>query len=210
MSVSIAQVVGFVILLLLVRLYTKSWEKMIRLSTGFMLYSMLSWFYDNPLWWWITIQYGALWGSLICTVGVLVINPMLLLMYQRGHMDWVGIDRASHVFEDWKANGDKWIQKVQNHWNPFIRFLVFVPVCVYSCILWMLKKNNILAFLILSILEDSFITTVFLKGGKEKKLNQKDVTVFFLSSLVSCSYWSLRNIVALEIIKTGWRLLTQG
>ena len=182
--------------------FVKILKRVAFVGTGWSLYSAYGWVYDNPLWLAVIGWLGILQGSIILTIGDMVNNFIFLVLYQKNESDWLGVNG----FEDLKEHGDKWAQKVQNHRNVFIRLILWVPALFFRLLVWAVRKNNLLAFVVLSVFEDSFITTVFLRGKVGGELTKKDYLVFLASTAFSCVYWSIRNGVVLVILKGGWEI----
>ncbi len=60
----------------------------------------------------------------------------------------------------------------------------------YLSKVWFLK-NKIVAFIILSIYEDSFVTLAFFHKGKTEKLDKKDILIFISSTILGCLSFSI-------------------
>ncbi len=185
--------------------FVKIVKKVLHVGTGWSLYSVWSWVYDNPLWLAIIGWFGVVQGSIILTLGAMLNNFIFLVMYQKNESDWLGVNG----FEQLKQDGDKWAQKVQSHKNVLIRLVLWVPAQFFRLLVWAVRKNNLLAFFALSIHADSFITTAFLRGKVGGKLTSKDYAVFLASTAFSCAYWSLRNGAVLILLKGGWEVSKQ-
>ncbi len=180
-------------------------KKIAQVATGWSLLSAFNWTFDNPLWIFIIAWLGVGTGSIVMTLGAMVLNFCLLISYQKMGNDWLGVNGFTAL----KEHGDKWAQKVQGHHNFFIRTIFWVPVLFFRLLVWAVRKNNVLAFIALSVQQDSFITTAFLRGKVGGKLTQKDYGIFFGSTALSCLYWSFRNGVILAILKGGLELTKQ-
>ncbi len=70
---------------------------------------------------------------------------------------------------------------------------------------WFLK-NKIVAFIVLSIYEDSFVTIAFFKQGKAGKLSKKDIVIFIASTILGCISFSIFWVAIFFIFKfvSGW------
>lgn len=180
-------------------------KRIAQVATGWSLLSAFSWVYDNPLWLVVIAWLGLSTGSVVMTLGAMLLNFSLLVWYQKKENDWLGVNG----FVMLKENGDKWARKVQEHHNFLVRTIFWVPALFFRLLVWAVRKNDVLAFIALSIQTDSFITTAFLRGKVGGKLTQKDHVIFVGSTAISCLYWSLRNSVILTIIKSGWEVTKQ-
>ena len=182
--------------------FVKILKRVAFVGTGWGLYSAFSWVYDNLLWLAVIGYLGVLQGSIVLTIGAMVINFIFLVTYQKNESDWLGVNG----FEDLKEHGDKWAAKVQGHHNAIVRLVLWVPALFFRLLVLAVRKNNMLAFVVLSIFEDSFITTAFLRGKVGGELTKRDYTVFLASTAFSCIYWSARNGVVLLVLKGGWEI----
>ncbi len=72
--------------------------------------------------------------------------------------------------------------------------------------MWALKKGDIIAFFALSIFEDAFKTTAFLRHGEFNGLRKKDWIVFSLSLIVSNVYWTLSWSILFIPLKYIWHV----
>ncbi len=177
-------------------------KRLLQVGTGWSLYSAWAWIYDNPLWLAAIGWLGIGTGSAILTLGAIANNFVFLVLYQRNESDWLGVNG----FERLKEDGDRWAQKAQSHANLLIRTLLWVPVTFFRLLVWAVRKNNILAFVVLSIHGDSFITTAFLRGRVGGMLTAKDYATFLASTATGCAYWSFRNGAILILLKGGWEI----
>jgi hypothetical protein len=168
---------------ILAHLLSNNWRRTLQVIGNWGIYKGLGWFYDYPLWGFMVLWLGNLWGSLTCSIGAFVINFCLLVWYQKRKVDWLGVN----ILEEIKERGTQWK--------------------IFQLILWLLKKNDLTAFFVLSIMEDSFITTAFLRHGRFGKLVTKDYLILTASTLVSTVAWSLGMIVAIQLAKYGWKFL---
>lgn len=183
----------------------KLFKKIALLTSGWGLLSAFSWVYDNPIWLIVTASLGVVEGSIIMTLGAMILNFFFLSLYQKYEIDFLGVNGFAIL----KENGDKWAEKVHNHHNFLVRTIFWIPASFFCLLVWAVRKNDALAFIALSIQTDSFITTAFLRGKVGGKLTQKDYVIFFSSTALSCLYWSLRNGVILAILKGGWEVTKQ-
>lgn len=177
-------------------------KRLLQMGTGWSLYSAWSWVYDNPLWLAVIGWLGVGFGSALLTLGAMVNNFVFLVVYQKSENDWLGVSG----FEQLKHDGDRWAQKAQSHTNLLIRAILWVPAEFFRLLVWAVRKNNLLAFVVLSMHGDSFITTAFLRGKVGGKLMPKDYAVFLASTAFGCAYWSLRNGAILVLLKGGWEM----
>jgi hypothetical protein len=72
--------------------------------------------------------------------------------------------------------------------------------------IWLLNKNDIFAFVTLSVWQDSFITTIFLRHGRLDKLDKRDYIIFVSSTILSCVGWAFFMQVVIIAVKAVWGL----
>lgn len=171
------------------------------------VYHVESWIYDNPLWMSVELKWketGVLW----MIVGAFVINTILLIYFRNKKTDfilWNKLDemskRSSKLNEAYNKWG--WGDK-KTLWGLCLLVVTYVPAKLVLLILWCLKKSprlgDIAAFLILPIIEDPFITTMYLRHGHKNGLKAKDYAVYLASSIVSIGYWTARNAAIVELV----------
>ena len=179
-------------------------EQIKTIGTGQLLYNLIRWIYDNPLYIVVISLYGPLIGGGIMTVGSFVICFFLMLWYNRCKIDWIGVNAvdsikvlALHYTEklaEWRM--DSYLGKLL-----FITF--FIPI---RMILLVLKIANhriygdVIAFILLSILEDPFIVTAYLRHGNFGPMTHRDWVIFFASVVLSNGYWIMRTSIIIEVM----------
>ncbi len=164
--------------------------------------------YDQILYPFMIWRNGSLIGGGLMTLGSLAICFGMVIWYESTGTDWLGVS----VVEDMKENGEGQLRKLRERaarssvWavisialTPFSKFFLLV--------LWALKKNDILAFVALNIVQDPFVTTVFLRHGRFDGLRRRDWLVFGGSVLFSNGYWIARTSVLLRILGWLWKLI---
>jgi len=180
------------------------------------IYTSLSWLFDNPLWWLVELKFEAK-GVLAMMVGAVLINFSVLLYYSHKKISWIGWDQGVDIVKE----KEQWLRK------NFVRVCIgaiIIVVCILHIpneIPWEIipasvavivivgmmvaflkvrMAEDIFALFFLSIVEDSFITTAYLRHGREDGLKVKDYIVFLTSSIISTVYWAGRNGIVTEAI----------
>ncbi len=178
-------------------LLSRNWRRVVQIVAGWGLYGALNWFYDNPFWLLIQNHFGVVVGSAMLTVGAFLINFCVLHWYQKKGVDWLGVG----VLEEIKEKGHAWAEKLCNHSQWYVKIPAYIPAKFFQVLVWGLKKNDVLAFVFLSVTQDSFITTAFLRHGRFGKLSSWDYVIFSLSTIVSCVVHSVWMATILSLIK---------
>lgn len=165
--------------------------------------------FDNVLYPLVIYKWGALIGGGAMAITASIICLTLVCVYEIIGKDWLGVS----VVEDIKTNGNEWIAKWdnkarKNHFWYVVRLFLYLPSRFFLIVLWAIKKNDVLAFIVLNINQDPFITTIFLRHGRFDGLRKRDWLIFCGSLVFSNGYWIARNVVLIEIIKFGWYQIT--
>lgn len=169
-------------------------KRIAQILGGHGLYAAVGWFFDNPLYIYVLAVYGSLTGGFIMTALSLVVCTAFMIVYNHTRIDWLGMN----VIEKIKSDGHEWTERLGNK-SVFVRAIALVPVQIFHLVIWSLKKGDAVAFLVLSIFEDPFITTVYLRHGSFERIKRKEWGIFLSSVIVSNGYWILRNSAIVEI-----------
>jgi hypothetical protein len=178
-------------------------KRIAHVATGWGLYTTWSWIFDNPLWIFVIGWFGFGVGSVIMIIAAVINNFIFLILHQNDQAKWLGVNGLDIL----KEEGHVWAKRIHQHKNHFIRTVFWIPAHLFKFIVKLVRKNNILAFIALSIETDSFIATAFLRGNTQGKLRTKDYLTFIASTILSCFYWSLRNGFILIVIKMVWSVI---
>lgn len=157
-------------------------------------------FFDNLLYPAMLVWRGKLVGGVIMTLLSCLICFGLVIFYVRSKKDWLGVD----VVEAVKERGEIWIKRFysnKGHWWLLIKAIAYIPSRIFLMVMWLLKKNDLTAFVALSVYQDAFKTTIFLRHGRTDALVPRDWIVFVSSIIVSNAYWTLRWSVIIEVFK---------
>jgi hypothetical protein len=179
------------------------WKKIRTIFVGHSLYALTSWLFNNPLYILVIALYGPLWGGAVMTALSLTLCFLILTYYLRMRIDWLGVE----VIEAVKKSGPAWVRCLETraykkNWTRIVAgYVTHFPSKILFFIFWALKKGDIPAFFALSLFEDPFITTAYLRHGSFKSLGRKDWLIFGGSVLVSNGYWILRTSVIVESVR---------
>jgi len=179
------------------------------IATGQGIMSVINWIYDNPLYIGVIAYLGPVVGGAVMTAGSLVICLGLILFYNKKGVDWLGVGALDAVREialhyakklmGWRA--DSIIGKV-------MFFIFYLPIRLLFVIAHFANHKvwgDAVAFVLLSIFEDPFITTAYLRHGNYGKMKIRDWSIFFGSVVLSNGYWIFRTTVVIEVAKTIWK-----
>jgi len=150
---------------------TDSWFAVATVATGWTITEVINSVYDGVIW--PSVQ--AIWGANGLPwlfLGAIVINMSMLMFYQYTEKDWLGISALENLKQKVVRNNDG---------NPSItaRIMIFA-----------IRNDSIITFALLSCY-DSFICCAFMRKGKKGRLRGRDYLIFILSTIMSCTLWSI-------------------
>lgn len=191
-------------------IFRRHGKKVGAIAVGHSIKITVDWLFDNPLYIFVVAQEGVLVGGAIMTLASLIINFLLIVFHGWSKVDWFGFS----VINDLRENGHHWLEKannihIKNSWLKFIvKIWLYIPVKFFAVVIWLLKRGDVAAFITLSIVEDPFITTTYLRHGSREKLTKKDWSIFFGSVVLSNAYWTIRSFAIFEVLKILWGVFT--
>ena len=197
----IIAILGVVILGIIVLFVSKNLKRSLQVMSGWGLYEAYNFAFDFLVWPIIQGFFGIV-GIVLLILIALVNNLILLLWYQNKKTDWFGVN----VLEDLKTKGHLWVHEVSNHKSAVKRISLFIPAKILQLMIWLLNKNDIFAFVTLSLWQDSFITTIFLRHGRFDKLDKRDYIIFVSSTILSCLAWSVLMQAIIITVRFFWGL----
>lgn len=179
-------------------------KRICTIAVGHTLNQIFDFLFNYPLYLGIINWLGPSSGGLVMTILSLTVCYFFVVVYDRMKIDWLGVSAVEELKEiapRWLVKLEKWSQG--SSWRIISYYIVaFLPLIPVRIIFWAIKKNDVFAFVALSIFSDPFITTVFLRHGKFGNLCKKDWEVFILSGIASNAYWTVRSFAILEIAKS--------
>ena len=143
---------------------------------GRTLYEVMNYSFDYGLYPLALLKFGYLKGLTIMIILTAMINFALLIFYFKMKIDWLGFDFFNKV-KDWAIN-KKGILKI-------------IGV--------ILKKSDLILFMVLSTFRDSFETTAYFKYNYVLS-KSKTLAIFTASLIVSNLFWSL----GVEVFINSW------
>lgn len=188
---------GIIALGFIVFVVSGNLKKSLKVMSGWGIYEAYNFLFDFLLWPVLQAFYGV-FGVLLLIILALINNFIILLWYENKKVDWFGVD----VLENVKAKGHIWVNKIGKSKNIVKKISLYIPAKILQLIILLLKKNDIFAFVTLSVWQDSFITTIFLRHGNFNKLNRRDYIIFVSSTILSCLVWSVLMQAIITAIKT--------
>jgi hypothetical protein len=185
------------LLLAVVLCIVGSLRKALTIATGYGVYIFLGQMYDYVLWPIVQGYHGVI-GAVAMSAGAVITNFMVLHAYQRMGIDWLGVGVLHTLLARAKNLAGRLL--LLPSWRGV---LVHLPARLIGFLPRLLHCRP-LAFLTLSTLTDSFLTTAYLRDGRFGSFERKDWWVFTGSSIISCAAWALVNAGVLTLIKPYW------
>jgi hypothetical protein len=174
----------------------------VRVLTAHGLLSIADDYFDRVVYPLVLVWLGAFMGFVVMTLASMIWCGTFLWIYERGKVDWLGVDAVEAV----KERGQYWIARIDSK-NIFVRFVAWIPTRIFLIVLWAIKKNDVSAFIALTLYEDAFKTTAFLRKGKFGHFGSRDVKIFLSSLVLSNVYWTIQWSVIIEIFKWAYRMI---
>lgn len=155
------------------------------LGVGLSANWIMVWTFDFIIYPFVIYFFGLFWGGLIMIVLSFVVCYLTLLFYDWAKKDWIGIETIKNLkhFETKTLLG-KWVQNL-------------------------LKKSDLLVFLIISIKFDPFITVIYMRHGANlfNGLSTRDWKIFLSSLFVGNIYWIFVAYTGITLIEFILKLL---
>lgn len=176
------------------------------LVTGATIYHGGNFIFNNPLWLSVELMWGVK-GVIGMMASAFVIDAILLIYFSNNRgtdfILWNKLDEFSGKKLKFTEVYNKWAQK-KTPWRFYKLVIFYVPVKLTLFILWCFNKSprlgDLVAFLILSIHDNAFSTTMYLRHGYRGGLRIRDYVIFFVSSVITIGYWAARNAVIVELL----------
>lgn len=151
-------------------------KKISNVLVGRTLYEIFNYFFDYIIYPLTLLKFGYLHGLFIMIAATAVLNFVLLIFYFRMNIDWLGYEYVQKV-KDWSVNK-----------NGVLKYIGVI-----------LKKSDLILFMVLSTFRDSFETTAYFKYCYHLSKG-KTIAIFITSLIVSNLYWSF----GVEVFINSW------
>jgi len=158
--------------------------KVIEISVGLAASRLIVLLFDYFLYPLVVYHFGILRGGVIMTLFSLIFCITALKFYDWSKRDWLGIEAIKEI-KTYK--GTKKIGRVTS---------------------WVLKKNDPIVFLFLSIKFDPFVTTAYMRHGKFNGMSKRAWTIFMGSLIISNAYWTLACFMGITLVEWAWKVVT--
>ena len=149
-------------------------------ATGILSYKLTDYAFDYALYPYVIYKLGLLWGGVVMAVASLLVCLLLLQAYDWLKRDWLGIEFIKSLRT--YAGASRW----------------------WRSLTWLLNGGDLVAFVVLSLRFDPFITTAYLRHGRYNGLSRRDWRIFFGSVVLSNASWAVVCYGGIEAAKRVW------
>ncbi len=158
------------------------WQRVAQIGIGHTLYAGFNWLFDNVLYVWVVYTLGVLKGGALMMAASGVQCAVLLVVYQRMRIDWVGVGLVTEM-------------RTKPQRTRIARLLArasdFHPAAIFT---------------LLCVLQDPFVTTAWLKRGSFDRLTRRDWSIFCAAVVVANVYWIFVASLLGRLVASLWRL----
>lgn len=175
------------------------------------LWTLIGWLYNNPLYIAAIAIYGPLAGGALMTFGSFVICFGMIHWYNSHGIDWLGVGAVDAIRKLALHYAEKLAAWRSDTISGLILYIVFyLPIRSLLALARLANHptwGDATAFVLLSIFEDPFTTTAYLRHGDYGPMSRRDWSIFAGSMLLSNGYWILRTTLVIELALAIWRAL---
>jgi len=154
-----------------------------RFATGLTIKKLLELAFDYGLYPFVLAWLGYVWGGLVMTVAAVIINILIIRVYDLTKVDWLLIEEVKAIREGKNVEGE--LPKLFKWLSPFLR------------------KGDVIAFFVLCI-DDPVTATLYLRKGSHayNGLDRNEWIIFACANVVSNLYWIIGIAAVFESIKS--------
>lgn len=137
-------------------------------------------FFDYALYPAVIAWLGAVMGGAVMMALSAAICYLYILFYDWAKKDWLGLELLK-----WMRNGEEKRSRI------------------LRLVQWAARKGDWLAFLVFSCTMDPFVTTVYMRRGREEYngLSPRDWKIFWASVVVANLWWTIVVALVVESIR---------
>lgn len=167
---------------------------------GWTIWGSSSVYYDRVVYPSLMLYFGNLWGGIVAGSIAILINICFLLFYVIRKSKWV-------------VSADEAIVRIVSFIERVEGFhVVFKLICLPVRFLLQFSHKHVLrrgliGFIALSCLTDPFVTISYFRQDRCDDLSVKDWTLFFISGIITNTYWTVYTLVFLIPIRLVWSLI---
>lgn len=179
--------------------FCSEWKRRVAtIATGHTFNIVFDHLFNYWLYFSVIALMGPVKGGALLAVTDAVVSLVFIKFYDWAKKDWLGIEVAKEV----RDIGPLWIRNLRVTslvgrilWWPFSKMILLI--------LWSMRRGKIVAFFVLSILTDPFITTVYLRKGSFNGMTRRDWAIFFASVVLGNGWWTVRAYAIITLARFG-------
>ena len=171
-------------------------------------------YYDRYVYPSLMLYFGIIWGGIIAASIAMFICTVFLLGYVLTGAKW--IDETDEIFARIVkkiAKITRWVEKIEGY-SFILRVIFIIPRLLGQLAVWLMElslslisKRGVSGFIILSCIVDPFVTVSYFRNGRTDGISAKDWGMFFISGVITNTYWIVWNSVIVVAIKSFWGLI---
>jgi hypothetical protein len=154
------------------------------LFVGVVVEYIVSYAFDYALYPFVILKYGLLKGGAIMSVLSLILCYSTLVVYDLLKKDWFGIELIKELRE----------------YEGRIK--------TFGIMAWLLKKGQLVSFIVFSLKFDPFTTVIYMRKGANKftGMDRKSWIIFFGSWAVGNFCWIIIVSTGISVAKLLWEI----
>lgn len=156
-------------------------SQVVQWAIGVLSYKAVDYAFDYALYPWVIYRLGLLQGGLVMAGLSLLFCLLNLRVYDWLRRDWLGIELVKGLRTYTGASRTR------------------------RLIGWLLNRSDVVAFLLLSVRFDPFITTAYLRQGSYNGMSARDWRIFWGSVILSNASWAVVCWGGVEAVKKLWQ-----
>lgn len=157
-------------------------KRLLAIGGGHFALAILNWTFNYPIYLGTLYLVGLVWGLVILTIVSFVINMILLWVYERGKVDWIGF---SFLTELEHTSKKKWYQRL---------------------VIWAHTRSQALVFILLSVYWDPFVAVAYIHRGEfVDSKRARNMKLVALSTLIGNLWWTARQGILLNVAIWLWQ-----
>jgi len=169
---------------------------------GFTAWKVLGVVYDLLLFTAVLSKFGWI-GIPFLTIGAGILCWITILIYDSVKIDFLGIESARKEMAVFKEGLIHWVERLKDRPGqklhpPFLKVKIKYDT---DSIKIALSKIWVVEFLICSFQWDAVITTIYLREKSFGGLTRRDWKIFFVSLILSCTYWSAIVLTGITVFE---------
>jgi len=153
------------------------------LATGLATSAAINWAFDWLLYPYAIFKLGLVWGGVAMSVASFLSCILVLWLYDLLKRDWLGIEAIKRLRD---TDGQTRLRGLLSR---------------------MLRRSNAVAFLVLSIQFDPFITVAYLRHGRFDGLSRRDWRIFLGSWAVGNGSWIMACFLGVSALTWLWQFV---